>query len=94
MSAERQIEEIIAAIAKARHAVAEGVFIEVSGLDAAVAAVCDAAPGLPSEERGAFAKRLSELAEALDQLAADIVRQSEAAQRQRANDAYGQEGCG
>jgi hypothetical protein len=92
MSAERQLQEIIAAIAEARRAVAEGVFVEVSGLDAAVAAVCEAAPGLPVEERGAFAKRLSELAEALDELAADIVRQSEAAQRQRAKDAYGQEG--
>lgn len=92
MSLEQQIEDIIVTIAEARRAVAEGVFVEVSGLDTAVAAVCETARGLPAEERGACARRLSELAAALDQLATDIAQQSEAAQRQRAKDAYGQEG--
>jgi hypothetical protein len=92
VSAASDLQDIIAAVAEARRAVAEGAIVEVSGLDKAVGAVCDAARALPAAERGAFAERLTALADALDLLAADIVRQSEAAQRQRANDAYGQEG--
>lgn len=92
MSADAQLDAIVAAVAEARRAVADGALVEVGGLDAAVAEVCDAARALPADERGAFAGRLVELAEALDGLAADILRQREAAQRQRSNDAYGQEG--
>lgn len=92
MSAAVQLAEITAAIAEARRAVADGALIDVGGLDTAVARVCDGARELPAAERGALAQGLVELAEALDHLAADLVRQREAAQRQRANDAYGQEG--
>lgn len=92
MTADAEFDAIAAAIAEARRAVAEGALVEVGGLDAAVVRMCDAARELPAAERGAFADRLVELAEALDGLAADIARQRDAARRQRANDAYGQEG--
>jgi hypothetical protein len=87
-----RLDEVVATVATARRTVAEGALVELSGLDAAVAEICEAAPGLPVEERGAFARGLATLAAELDQLAADLVRQREAALRQRANDAYAQEG--
>ncbi|HUC67241.1 MAG TPA: hypothetical protein VMA53_17505 [Stellaceae bacterium] len=92
MSVAARLEEITAAIAEARRAVAAGALVDMSGLDAAIGEICDAARTLPAAERDAFAERLVALAAALDQLALDIVHQREAAQRQRANDAYGQEG--
>ncbi|HZB90639.1 MAG TPA: hypothetical protein VE397_04305 [Stellaceae bacterium] len=92
MTAAAQLEEIQAAIAEARRAVAAGALIELGGLDAAVAEACEAAQAAPQDERAALARGLAALAEALDQLAAEITRQREAALRQRANDAYGQEG--
>jgi hypothetical protein len=92
MSLAARLEEITAAIAEARRAVAAGALVDMSGLDAAISEVCDAARTLPAGEREAFAEGLVALAAALDQLALDIVHQREAAQRQRANDAYGQEG--
>ena len=92
MSAEARLDAIAAAVAEARRAVAGGALVEVSGLDAAVAEMCEAARALPADERGAFAGRLVELAEALDGLATELQRQKETAQRQRANDAYGREG--
>ncbi len=92
MSAAARFEEIAAAIAEARRAVAAGALVDMSGLDAAIGEICDAARTLSAAEREAFAQSLAALAAALDELALDIVRQREAAQRQRANDAYGQEG--
>ena len=92
MSAAPQLDEIAAAIAEARSAVAAGALVDLAGLDAAVSVLCDAAREAPAAERPALAQGLAALAEALDNLAADIMRQREAAQRQRANDAYGQEG--
>ncbi len=92
MSAAPRLDDIAAAIAEARSAVAAGALVDLGGLDAAIAALCDAARQAPAAERPALAQGLAALAEALDQLAADITRQREAAQRQRANDAYGQEG--
>ena len=92
MTAAAQLEEIQAAIAEARRAVAAGALIELGGLDAAVAEACEAAQAAPQDERAALARGLAAVAEALDQLAAEITHQREAALRQRANDAYGQEG--
>jgi hypothetical protein len=92
MSIAARLDEITAAITEARRAVAAGALVDMSGLDAAIGEVCDAARALPAAERDAVAESLVALAAALDQLALDIVRQREAAQRQRANDAYGQEG--
>ncbi|HWI26968.1 MAG TPA: hypothetical protein VN668_08345 [Stellaceae bacterium] len=87
-----RLNEVAATIAAARRSIAEGALVELSGLDAAVAEICEAAPALPAAERNAFAQGLAELAAALDELAGDLVRQREAALRHRANDAYGQEG--
>ena len=83
------LAEIFDAVAEARRAVAEGAQIELAGLDGAVTRVCDAASALPPAERGAYAERLQELAQALDLLADDLARQDAAGLRQRAQSAYG-----
>jgi len=89
MSLATRLTEITTAIAAARAAMAEGAEIDVSGLDRAVAEICEATPGLPATERGGVATAFEALADALDGLAADISRQSAADQRQRAAAAYG-----
>jgi hypothetical protein len=89
VNAERRLADIAEAVAEARRALADGAMVDVAGLDAAVSEVCAAAEALPPHERRALADGLASLAEALDQLAADIVRQGEAARRRQANDAYG-----
>jgi hypothetical protein len=88
MTPQAQAAELAAAVAAARHAVAAGALIEISGLDSAVAQMCRTAESVPAAARGAFAEELAALATALEQLATEIARQSEAAQRQRAADAY------
>jgi hypothetical protein len=88
MSLQAQLAEIREAIAAARRAVAEGALIEISGLDGAMIEVCGAAENVPAAERGALAHGLATLADALDQLAADIARQGEAARRRQATHAY------
>lgn len=96
MSPRAQLADLAEAVAAARRAVAEGAAIELSGLDAAVAQVCDAAHAVPDAERAAFARDLVVLADALEQLAADIARRSEAqtaaARRRRAANARGDGG--
>jgi hypothetical protein len=86
------LAEINETIAEARTAVAEGALLELVGLDAAVARICDAARELPPDERPAVAEQLGALAGALDVLARDIACQRDAAQRVRASDAYGKDG--
>ncbi len=92
MSAQARLAEITAAVAEAHRALAGGAEIDVTGLDAAVSELCDAARALSADERPEFARALAALGDALDRLAADLARQSEAVQRRRANDAYGSEG--
>jgi hypothetical protein len=87
-----ELAEIADAVAAARRAVADGAVIEIEGLDRAVAQICDAAQTAPVDERASLAEDLVALADALDRLAADIVRQSEAAERRRAGAAYGDGG--
>jgi len=88
----QELAEIAAAVDEARRAVAEGAMVEIDGLDAAVAKVCDGAQNAPVDERSALAQDLVALAEALDALATDIQRQSDAVERQRASLAYGNSG--
>jgi hypothetical protein len=83
------LAEILDAVAGARRAVAEGAQVELLGLDDAVTRVCDGARDLPPAERGAYADRLKELAQALDLLADDLARQDGAGLRHRAQSAYG-----
>jgi hypothetical protein len=83
------LAEILDAVAGARHAVAEGVQVELLGLDGAVTRVCDAARDLSPAERGNYADRLKELAQSLDLLADDLARQDGAGLRHRAQSAYG-----
>jgi hypothetical protein len=87
-----RLAAIAAAVVEARRALAEGALVDVAGLDAAVTELCQAAPSLSASARPDFARALAELADALDGLADDITRQSAAAQRRRAIDAYGPEG--
>ena len=82
------IGQVTTAIAEARRALAEGAFIELVGLDGAVARICGAAHAVAAEERPVFLARLSALAEALDQLALELANRHGAAQRRRASDAY------
>jgi hypothetical protein len=84
-----EVAELAAAVAAARRAVAEGAMIEIDGLDRAVAAVCERAEDAPAAERSALARDLVALADALEGLAADILRQSDQAERRRAGAAYG-----
>ena len=88
MSLQTQLAEITEAVAAARHAVAEGALIEISGLDRAVTDMCDAAGSVAAAERRSFAQDLATLADALDQLATEIGRQGEAVRRRQAADAY------
>jgi hypothetical protein len=88
-AAEMAVAEILEAVAGARRAVAEGADVELAGLDGAVTRVCDAARELPPGERAPYADRLKALAQALDLLADDLARQKAAAQRPRAQSAYG-----
>jgi hypothetical protein len=88
-AAQTALAEIFDAVSLARRAVAEGAHIDLAGLDAAVTRVCDAARALPPAERGAYAERLKQLAQALDLLADDLARQDAAGLRQRAQGAYG-----
>ncbi len=92
MNPQHRLAEIAEAVAEARRALAGGALVDISGLDAAVTEVCDAAQTLPAGERQAFAGDLAALADALDQLAAEIVRLGEAARRRQASEAYGSEG--
>jgi hypothetical protein len=92
VSPQHRLAEITEAVAEARRVVAGGTMVDISGLDAAVTEICDAAQTLPADERQAFAGDLAMLAAALDQLAAEIVRQGEASRRRQANEAYGPEG--
>ncbi len=92
MNPQDRLAEITTAVAEARRALAEGALVDIAGLDAAVTELCEAAPGLPAAERRDFAGGLAALAAALDQLAVELVRQGDASQRRRANDAYGPEG--
>lgn len=92
MNLHARLAEIGAAVAAQRRALAEGAEIDVEGLDAAVSRLCEDVPALPAAERAGFSQALAELAVALDELAADLTRQRDAAQRRRAQDAYGPEG--
>ncbi len=83
------LADITAAVAVAQQALAEGAIVELDGLEAAVARLCEAAPHAPAAERPALMAGLAALADELDRLAADIARQGEAAQRCRAATAYG-----
>jgi hypothetical protein len=87
-SPEQQLLDIVAAVAGARAALAEGAFIEFAGLDTAVAEACEAARAASGAERPAALVAMTTLASELDGLAEELARRN-AARRQRAADAYG-----
>jgi len=83
-------------LSTARAAIAAGHFIDVSGLDLAVAELCAAAVQLPPRHQGRAARKLARLAQDLSALAdalttqrQDLEHAAEAEARQRASDAYG-----
>lgn len=83
------IVEITAAIAEARRALANGAFVELVGLDGAVARICGEAHAIAVAERPTFLAGLTALAESLDELALDLANRHCASRRRRASDAYG-----
>lgn len=89
LSPRSQLAEIADAVSAARQALLDGADIDLAGLDSAVASVCAAVSALPRAERSDFADKLVSLADALDELALDLARRGQAAERRRAADAYG-----
>lgn len=88
-SPEQQLLDIIAAVAGARAALAEGAVVEVAGLDAAVADACRAAQEASGAQRQAALTAMTTLVAELDGLAVELARQN-AGQRKRAAEAYGE----
>jgi hypothetical protein len=89
MTPQTELNQVTTAVTEARRALAEGSFVDLAGLESAVARICAAASEVSQGERPLFAERLTALADALDLLAADIARLGATAQRRRAADAYG-----
>lgn len=87
-SPEQQLLDIIAAVAGARAALAEGAVVEFAGLEVAVADACRTAKAAAGPQRQAALAAMNTLAAELDGLAAELARQN-AGQRRRAVDAYG-----
>jgi|SRR6516165_1142439 len=86
---DHEIGEIINAVTAAQRMLADGALVELTGLDAAVGKLCEAASQLAVAERAQVAGRLAGLADALDRLALDVANQHQACSRQRAAAAYG-----
>lgn len=88
---EQRLQDILAAIGQARASLAEGDTVDITGLDGAIAELCD---GARQADRGAWpgiAAAMGELKAALDALAADLTRQNSALHLKRATAAYGAE---
>ena len=89
VSPEQLLRDIIAAVAGARAALAEGAVVDVAGLDAAVAEACRAAQEAVGAQRQAALTAMTTLVAELDGLAVELARQN-AGQRKRAVEAYGE----
>jgi hypothetical protein len=83
-------------LSTARAAIAAGHFVDMGGLDLAVAELCAAAVQLPPRHQGRAARKLARLAQDLSALAEALTAQhegleqaAEAEARQRAANAYG-----
>jgi len=85
---EKQFRELSLAVARSRAAIAEGAFVNLSGLDAEVARLTAAARTAPARSRDAVLAALNALIVELDALAIDLQRQHDAARAQKATSAY------
>lgn len=88
------LAEIAEGIATARHALSQGDFVDLAGLEGALAEICGAAPRLPEPERAVLLQQLNMLTQVLDHLASEMRQQNESAQRRRAAEAYAAKGSG
>ncbi len=87
-SLDDELRELQRAIARSRAAVAEGAFLNLSGLDTEVARLTEAVRAAPSASRADLLAALNALLLELDRLAIDLHRQHDAALAQQAAGAY------
>ena len=83
-----QLSELRRAIARSRTAIAEGMIVDLTGLDAEVARVTGIARSVPSAERARVLAAMEGLLEELDGLTVDLRRQRDASLARQAADAY------
>jgi len=91
MPAERQITDLVAALATARTAMEQGVFVDLADLEAPVIAAMEAAKAAPASDRPALLAALGSLMAELEKLSNELVRQQRSAAQARAAAAYGAE---
>ena len=89
MTSVQRIADLTATLAGMSEAAADGAAVDLTGLDGAVAAAVSEVQTAPAREHARLRKTMSSLIEALDRLAATLVKQQNAAAQQRAAAAYG-----
>ncbi|MEJ0067786.1 MAG: hypothetical protein WDO24_02515 [Pseudomonadota bacterium] len=72
---QRELDQLTAEIELALSLAGQGEMLELSGIDARVAAACQVAQSLPAPEAEALVDRLGHLVGLLDRLAAELVHQ-------------------
>ncbi len=87
-SLDHELQKLSRALARSRAAIADGVFVNLSGLDVEVARLAQRARGAPSDARADLLTALSVLLRELDGLAVDLQRQHDSALAQHAADVY------
>jgi hypothetical protein len=90
-SLDDELQELRRAVTRSREAVAEGAFVNLSGLDAAVARLTEAVRTAPAVSRASLLATLDALLRELDGLAVDLQRQHDAALAQHATGVYGRD---
>lgn len=86
---EQQIEELRGILAQSRGRLAEGMRIDLAGLDVVVRQLTEGAKAAPASEQPAILTALRGLGQELDGLAAALRRQHDAAALVQAAGAYG-----
>lgn len=88
---EQQIEDLRGILAQSRGKLAEGMLIDLKGLDVVVRQMTDSAKAAPAGEQAGILSALRALGQELDGLAVDLRRQHDAAALMRVAGAYGAE---
>lgn len=86
---EQQIEALCGILAQSRSTLAEGLPVDLAGLDTVVRQLTDSAKAAPPGRAAGILAALRKLGLELDGLAADLRRQHDAATVIRATGAYG-----
>jgi hypothetical protein len=86
---DQRLQQIVAAVGEARRALADGAAVDLTGLDAAVAELCETATAADPAAKAGIVAAIASLQAALDALAADLTRQNSALHLKRAAAAYG-----